>query len=119
MICALYVFSYLYDDIYYPPNIRPSREKRAKEDEFKSTKRKTHAPPNKRITAKPPYSRPVPKLTNELLFNSKYKSEAVKRIVEEVDEDIVVIPDTGIHSYTRYGYCDPYNDWEPAFVRDY
>ena len=113
-VCSL-CFSYLYDDIYYPPNIRPSPEKHAKEDELKSTKRKAHEPPNKRITAKLPYSRPVPIPTNELLINSKYKSEAVKRIEEEVDEDIVVIPDTGIHSYTRYGYCDPYIDWEPDF----
>ena len=109
----------MYDDIYYPPSIRPSPEKRAIEDEFKSTTRKALEPPNKRITTKPPYSRPLPIPTNELLVYSKYKNKAVKRIEEEGDEDIVVIPDTGIHSYTRYGYCDPYSDWEPAFVIDY
>ena len=49
--------------------------------------------------------------------DSRGRIETMK-IIEEEDEDIVVIPDTRINIYVRYGYPDPYSDWEPAFIRD-
>ena len=99
-------FRYLYNDIYYPPNTLAFPEKNIINE--KPAIRKKH----KKVfrDSSPAMSREKPQpIVNEPPMIKSADSE---------NEDIVVIPDTGIHLYTRYGYRDPYDEWGSAFTQN-
>lgn len=95
---------YLYDDIYYPPNTQPPPGRSAKRE--KSSRRKKRRKVKQEILPKMSENKPSP-AENET---------PVTKTDDNKDEDIVVIPDTGINMYTRYGFQDPYDDWGSEFI---
>lgn len=103
LICLFFGSRCLYDDIYYQPNTwtLSAADTVSTKSDTRKKRKKSKRRRRKSSQDKPPLPKKEPK---------------VSKIDENDYEDIVVIPDTGIDIYTKYGHQDPYADWDTAFL---